>query len=67
MDLLQKPVSNKNLIEYNSNNLEGNGKENEPIDIEFTEQKAYPEIMKMLLILDDNYFSSRSRERNCSG
>ena len=26
--------------------------ENEPIDIEFSEQKAYPEIMKMLLTLN---------------
>ena len=34
--------------------LEGNEEEEkEPIDIEFTEQKADPEIIKMLLTLED--------------
>ena len=42
----------KNLIEYNSNNFEKNNEEKkESIDIELTEQKVDPEMMKMLLIL----------------
>ena len=40
MDSTAKPVTN-NLIKYNSNGLEENeGEEKDPIDIEFTEQKA---------------------------
>ena len=46
------PVA-KTLIKYNSNNLEENEDENELINIELTEQKASPEIVKMLLTLDD--------------
>ena len=39
----------KTLIKYNSNSLEENDeKEKEPIDLEFAEQKANPEMMKML-------------------
>ena len=44
------PVA-KNLIEYNRNDKEEN--EEGPINIEFTEQKAGPEMMKMLLTLND--------------
>ena len=44
----------KTLIKYNSSCSEKNDeKEKEPIDIEFTDQNADPEIMKMLLTLDD--------------
>ena len=43
------PVT-KTLIKYNSNNLEENEDENELINIELTEQKANPEIVKILLI-----------------
>ena len=48
-----RPVS-KTLIKYSSNSLEENDEEEkEPIDIEFTEQNADPEMMKMLLTLYD--------------
>ena len=44
----------KTLIKYNNNNLEGNDEEeNELINIELTEQKANPEMMKILLTLND--------------
>ena len=41
------------LIKYNINRLEENDEEKEQIDIDFTEQKADPEMMKMLLTLND--------------
>ena len=48
-----RPVA-KTLIKYNINNSEEKEeKEKEPINIEFTEQKADPEMMKMQLILND--------------
>ena len=44
----------KTLIKYNSKSLEYNDEEEkEPIDIKFTEQKADPLMMKMLLTLND--------------
>ena len=44
----------KTLIKYNINSLEENDEEEmEPIDLEFAEQKAEPEMMKMLLTLND--------------
>ena len=47
-----KPVS-KILIKYNSNSLKKNIKGKEGANwIEFTEQKADPEVMKMLLTLN---------------
>ena len=36
--------------------------EKEPIDIEFTEQKADPEMMKMLLTLDDQVHKKNTRK-----
>ena len=48
-----RPVA-KTLIKYSRNNFRENDKEEkEPIEIEFTEQKAGPEVMKMLLTLND--------------
>ena len=48
-----RPVA-KTLLKYNSNNLEENDEEeNEPINIELTEQKQILIMMKMLLTLDD--------------
>ena len=48
-----RPVA-KILIKYNSSCSEKNDeKEKEPIDIEFTDPNADPEMMKMQLILDD--------------
>ena len=51
-----RPVA-KTLIKYNINNSEEkeekDEKEKESINIEFTEQKADPEMMKMQLILND--------------
>ena len=46
------PVT-KSLIKYNSNSLEENEEEEEQIDIELSEQKADPELIKMLLTLND--------------
>ena len=44
----------KTLIKYNSSCSEKNNeKEKGPIDIEFTEQKANHEMLKILLTLDD--------------
>ena len=44
----------KTIIKYNSNNLEENDEEeNEPINIEFTEQNQILIMMKMLLTLND--------------
>ena len=42
----------KSLIKYNSYNLEENEEDEEQIDIELNEQKADPEMMKMLLTFD---------------
>ena len=54
----------KNLIEYNSNNLDENdGKEKEPIDFEFTDEKTGHEIMKMQLTLDDWIYKKKKRGR----
>ena len=48
-----RPVA-KTLIKYNSNNSEEKDeKEKESINIERTELKTNPEMMKMLLTLDD--------------
>ena len=48
-----RPVA-KALIKYNIKKLEENDEvEKEPIDIEFTEQKDHPGMMKMLLTLND--------------
>ena len=53
----------KTLIEYNSNNLEENKEEEkELINIEFTEQKANHEIVKMLLTLDDQMYKKKTRK-----
>ena len=47
-----RPVA-KTLIKYNNSCSEKNNeKEKEPINIEFTDQNADPEMMKMPLILD---------------
>ena len=46
------PVA-KNLIKYNNNLEENDEDENEPIDIELTDKKADPEIMKMQSNLND--------------
>ena len=48
-----RPVA-KTWIKYDSNSSEKNDeKVKEPIDIELTDQNADPEMMKMLLTLDD--------------
>ena len=48
-----RPVA-KTLIKYNSYRLvENDEEENEPINIEFTDQKIDYEMMKMLLTLND--------------
>ena len=46
----------KTLIEYNNSLEKTEDEEKEPTDIEFTEQKADPEIMKMLLTLDGRVY-----------
>ena len=55
------PVS-KTLIEYNTNSSEENEEEKEPIDIEFTEQKADPETMKILLTLNEHMYKKKMRK-----
>ena len=55
------PVA-KTLIEYNNNFDENDEEEEEPIDIEFTEQKADPEIMKMVLILNGQMKKEKMRK-----
>ena len=53
----------KTLIKYNNNNLEEKDEvEKEPIDIELTEQKADPEMMKMLLTLNDQAVQEEDEE-----
>ena len=56
-----RPVG-KTLIKYSSNILEENEEEKEPIDIEFPEQKADPEMMKMLLTLNDQMYKKKTRK-----
>ena len=41
--------------------------EKEPIDIEFTQQKADPEMMKILSTLDDRLSKKEIRGRYCFG
>ena len=36
--------------------------EKEPIDIKFTEQNIHPEMMKMLLTLDDRMYKKKTRK-----
>ena len=56
------PVA-KTLIKYNSNSLEKNyEEEKELINIEFTEQKANPEIMVKLSTLDDRMYKKKMRK-----
>ena len=56
------PVA-KTLIKYNSNSLTENDEEEKvPIDIEFAKQKADPEMMKMLLALDDQVHKKKMRK-----
>ena len=53
----------KILIKYKSNNLEKNNEEEEePINIDFTEQKSGPEMMKMLLALDNQVYKKKTRK-----
>ena len=53
----------KTLIKYNSSCSEKNDeKEKEPINIEFTDQIADPEMMKMLLTLDDQMQKKKTRK-----
>ena len=53
----------KTLIKYNNNNLEENDEEeNELINIELTEQKANPEMVKMLLTLNDQMYKKKTRK-----
>ena len=57
-----RPVS-KTLIKYNSNCSEKNNEEEkELIDIELTEQKAGPEMIKMLLTIDDRLYKKKTRK-----
>ena len=56
------PVA-KILIKYKSNSLEKNNEEEEePIDINFTEQKSGSEMMKMLLTLDNQVYKKKTRK-----
>ena len=43
----------KTLIKCNNNSEENDDEEKEPINIDLTEQKIDPEMMKMLLTLND--------------
>ena len=53
----------KTLFKFNYNSLEEkNEKEMEPIDIEFTNQKYRPEMMKMLFTLDDVVYKKKTRK-----
>ena len=52
----------KTLIKYNSNNWRNDEEEKELIDSEFAEQKVDPEMMKILLILDDRMFKKKERK-----
>ena len=55
------PVA-KTLIKYNNRLEEKDDEEKEPIDTKFTEQKADPEMMKMLLIFNDQVFKKKTRK-----
>ena len=51
------------LIKYNCNNSEEKDvEEKDPINIELTEQKANPEIMKILLTLNDQMYKKMTRK-----
>ena len=53
----------QNFIKYNSNYSEENDEEEKKtIDIEFTNQKAGPEVMKMLLTLNDQVYMKKTRK-----
>ena len=52
----------KTLIEYNNSLEESDEEENWLINIEFTEQKADPEMMKMLLTLNDQMYKKKTKE-----
>ena len=54
------PVA-KTLIKYNSNNLQKT-MEKEPIDLEFSEQKDRPEMMKMLFTFDDQVYKKKTEK-----
>ena len=57
-----RPVA-KTLIKYSSNNLKKNNEEEkEPIDLKFTKQKAGPEMMKMLLNLNDQMYKNKTEK-----
>ena len=51
----------KNLIKYIAIIYE-NEEEKEPIDIEFTKQKDDPEMMKILLTLNDQVYKKKTRK-----
>ena len=51
----------KTLIKYNNNSLEENEEEKEPIHTELTEQKAVPEMMKILLTLNDQVYKKTKK------
>ena len=55
------PVA-KTLIKYNNNLKEMEENEKEPIDIELTEQKAGPEMMKLLLTLNNQMYKKKTRK-----
>ena len=56
------PVAKK-LIKYNCNSLkENNEEEKGPIDIEITEQKVDPKMMKIQLTLDDQVYKKKTRK-----
>ena len=50
------------LIKYNKNSEENDGEEKELIDIELTEQKAYPEMMQTLLTLNNQVYKMKTRK-----
>ena len=52
------------LIKYNKNWEENDGEEKEPIGIELTEQKAYPEMIQALLTLNDKVFKKKTKKIN---
>ena len=56
------PVA-KTLIKYNNNSSEENDEEERKlIYIEFTKQNADPEMMKVLLTLDDQMYKKKTRK-----
>ena len=53
----------KTLIKYNSNSMEENDEEEkEPIDLEFTKQKADPDMIKMLLTLNNQVYKKKTEK-----